>query len=145
MRVDLRHELRHRTRLHQRRSHRVSHEIMHDRLLAEAHFGFRGMHIHVHFAAGQLEKEQHHGIDRRRQNVAVGLGEGVLNEPVADQASIDENVNRVAIELLNLGLRDEAMHAHFAGFDRALLFIFFFPAPRRRLGQANVLQRLHRC
>ena len=72
------------------------------------------MHIHVHFTRRQIDKQQHHGKDRRRQNVAVSLDDGVLDQPVADEASIHEDVNRIAIEFLYLGLGDEAMHPEFA-------------------------------
>ena len=44
----------------------------------------------------------------RRDDVAVGLGEGVEDEPVANQALVDEDVDRVAIELLQLGLGDRS-------------------------------------
>ena len=72
------------------------------------------MDIDVHFAAGQVEKQQHHREDRRRQDVAVGLDEGVLDEAVADQASVHEDVDRVAVELLDFRLGDETVHVEFA-------------------------------
>ena len=112
--ADLDRELRHRARLHQRGAHRVAHEIVHHALLAEADFGLRGMHIDVHFAAGQVEKQQHHRENRGRQDVAVGLDDGVLDQAVADQASVDEDVNRIAIQFLDFGLGDETVYAEFA-------------------------------
>ena len=72
------------------------------------------MHIHIHFGGRHLDKKQDHGKHRRRQNIAIGLGDGMLNEAVANQPSIDENENRIAIELLNFRLRNKPMQPHFA-------------------------------
>ena len=159
MGADLDRELRHRTRFHQRGAHRVAHEIMHHALLAEADFGLRRVHIDVHFAAGQIEKQQHHRENRGRQDVAVSLDDGVLDQAVADQASIDEDVNRVAVQLLDFGFGDKAVHPEFAeagtsssasslvtGFSRAgrPRHSSSLAAPGRRLRQADAFQRLHR-
>ena len=70
---------------------------------------FEGCTLTSTSPAGQFEEQQHHGKDRRRQDVAVGLGDGVLHQAVADQASVHEDVDRVAVELLDFGLGDEAV------------------------------------
>jgi len=44
---------------------------MHKLRMPEAHLDLCGMHVHVHFFGGQIEKEQHRWEDRRRQHVAV--------------------------------------------------------------------------
>ena len=130
--ADLDRELRHWTRFHQRGAHRIAHEIMHHALLAKTHFGLRWVHIDVHFAAGQVEKQQHHRENRGRQNVAVGLDDGVLDQPVADQASIHEDVNRIAVQFLDFGFGDEAVDVEFAevwgfwsGFFASITGFFF--------------------
>ena len=65
--IDFGGELRHWAGLHQRGADGVAHEIMHHALLAETHLGFRRMHVHIHFAAGQFQKQQHHRENGRRQ------------------------------------------------------------------------------
>ena len=172
MGADFDRELGYGTRFHQRGANRIAHEIMHHALLAKADFGLRRVHIDVHFAAGQIEKQQHHRENRGRQDVAVGLDDGVLDQAVADQASVDEDVDRVAVEFLDFGLGDKAVHAEFAEVWRILdqlaswtllrldwlLFSvpasrgrgrprhtsLFFAAPGRRLRQADAFERLHR-
>ena len=111
--------------------------------------------------AGQIEKQQHHRENGGWQDVAVGLDDGVLDEAVADQASVDEDVNRVAIQFLDFGLGDETVHPEFAEGWRFLFSVgcvlrlfagggaratrtFFFAAPGRRLRQADAFERLHR-
>ena len=108
-------ELRRGARLHQSGAHGVADEIVHHAGLPEADFGFRGMDVDIHLAGRQFEKQQHDRIDRGRNDVAIGLGESVLDQAVANQAAVDEDENRIAIQLLDLGLRDEAVEAHLAG------------------------------
>ncbi len=82
----------------------------------------------------------------------------MLYQAVANQPSIDENENRVAIELLNLRLGNKPVQPDFAkimwrgrprpravipdisGFTNGSLFA---TPPRRRLRQPYALQRLH--
>ena len=67
----------------------------------------------------------------------------MLNEAIADQASIYENEDRVAVELLNFRLRNKAVQADFARL-RPFSFIFRIAPPGRRLRQPHTFQRLHR-
>ena len=72
------------------------------------------MYIHIHLGSRHFDKKQDHGIDGRRQDVAIGLGDPMLNETVANEASIHENKNRIAIELLDFRLGNKTVQAHFA-------------------------------
>src|SRR5690348_11007860 len=72
------------------------------------------MNVDVNFGRGHFKKQQHHGVDGGRQHVAIGLGESVLHQAVADEASVDEDEDGVAVEFLDFGLGDEAVHAKFA-------------------------------
>ena len=87
---------------------------MNHRLLPETDLGLRRVHIHIHFGSRHLNKEQDHRIHGRRQNVAIGLGNRMLNEAVANQASVDENKNRIAIQFLNFRLGNETVQPYFA-------------------------------
>ena len=80
----------------------------------------------------------------------------MLNETVANQPSIHENVNRIAIELLNLRLRNKPMQPHLAEIvSRGAPPANCHPRPQRiriarvapprwRLRQTDTLQGLHR-
>jgi hypothetical protein len=107
--ANLGYELGHGAGFHQCGAHRIADEIVHHAPLAETNFGFRGMNVDVDFSRRHFEEQQHHGIDRGRNNVAIGLGERVLHQAVADEASIHEYENRVAIELLDLGFGNESV------------------------------------
>src|ERR1017187_3040989 len=72
------------------------------------------MNVDVDFGGRHLHKEEHHRENGGRQDIAVGFGNRVLNETIADQASVDEDKNRIAIELLDLRLRNEAVQAELA-------------------------------
>ena len=80
-------------------------------LLPEAHLGLGRMHVHIHLFRRHLQKQQHHRKAGGRNHVAIGLGDGVQQQPVADQPLVDEDVDRVAVELLQLGLGVEAAQA----------------------------------
>ena len=117
---------------------------MHQRLLPEAHLGLRGMHVDVHLRPWHLQKQQHHRIHRAGQNIAIGLGDGVLHQPVADEPLVHENKDRVAVQLLDLGLRHKSVQSQLA---RRRRLVIFTALPRRRLRQSSVLQlsvRRHR-
>jgi len=62
-------------------------------LLAEADFGLGGVDVDVDLLRGHLEKEEDYGERRWRDDVAVGVGEGVEDELVADEALVDEDVD----------------------------------------------------
>src|SRR6266705_5054653 len=87
----------------------------------------------------------------------------MLDEAIANQASVDKHVNGIAIELLDFGFGNEAVSAQLAkrfffllnrifsggaGTKRsrrvAHVFLFLRSPPRWRLRQANSLERLQR-
>src|SRR5207244_12005717 len=87
----------------------------------------------------------------------------MLDEAIANQASVDKHVNGIAIELLDFGFGNEAVSAQLAkrfffllnriftggaGTKRsrrvAHVFVFLCSPPRWRLRQANSLERLQR-
>src|SRR5205814_1432674 len=47
----------------------------------EAHFDFGRVHVDVDFGVGHLQEKQRRGKDARRQDVAIGLVNGVQNRP----------------------------------------------------------------
>ena len=93
MRTHLRSELRRRTRLHQSGARRIAHKVVHHTRLPKAHFRLRGMDINIHFPRRHFKKQQHHRKNRRRNDVAISLGQPMLNEPIANQSPVDEDVN----------------------------------------------------
>ena len=88
---------------HQRLADRVAREIVHELRTTETYFDFGGMHVDVDFIVGHFQEEQRGGEDCRWQNVAIGLMNGVQDQAIAHQATIDENVDAVAIRALHLG------------------------------------------
>ena len=96
------------------------------------------MDIHVHFLWRHLEKEQHDGRTGGRNDVAVGLGDGVEQQAIADEPLVDEDVDRVAIELLQFGLGVKAGQAKRARGARGFVGIAL---PWRRFGKAGAIER----
>ena len=123
---------------------------MHHRLLAEANFGLRGMHVHIDFRIRHFDEQQHHGEDRGRQDVAIGFRQRMLNQAVADQAAIDECVDRIPVQLLNFRFGDKSVYPQASrvcggtGASPVLRIVFFFASPWRRLWKANVSERQFR-
>src|SRR6266700_3753649 len=65
----------------------------------------------------------------------------MLNEAVANQAAIDECINGIAVEFLDLRLRNEPMQPQTTGLGgRTAVLVFFFAPPGRRLRQSDVSQ-----
>ena len=74
----------------------AANHLVHVRLIAEAHFGLRGMHVHVHGRRRHRDEQVHFGaafLDRRH---AVGVDDGVRDGPVPDDPPVDEDVLRAA-------------------------------------------------
>ena len=94
--------------LHERGADGVADEVVDEAGLAEADFGLGGVDVDVDLLRRHLEEEEDDRERGGRDDVAVGLGERVEDELVADEAVVDEDVDGVAIELLQLGLGDEA-------------------------------------
>jgi hypothetical protein len=115
----------------------VADEVMHGALLAEADFGLGRMDVDVDLVRGHLEEDEDNGKRCGRDDVAIGFADRVQDEAVADEALVDEDVDGVAIELLQFGLGDEAAHAQRSGIGRGVVFIAL---PRRRLGQSGAVE-----
>ena len=105
--------------------------------LAEADLGLGGVDVDVDLFGREVEEEQDDGEGGGRDDVAVGLGEGVEDEAIADEAVVDEDVDGVAVELLELGFGDEAGDAEVAGVGG---FVSGFALPGGWLGEAAVAE-----
>ena len=83
--------------------------------LAETDFRLRGMNVDIHFFRRHFEEHEDDGKGGGRHDVAIGLADRVQDEPIAHEALIDEDVNGVAVELLQFGLGEESADAEKAG------------------------------
>src|SRR5437762_13854399 len=72
------------------------------------------MNVNVNLTAGQLQKKEYYREHRGRNDIPVGFSERVLDDAVANQASVDKHVNGIAIELLDFGFGNEAVSAQLA-------------------------------
>ncbi len=124
-------------RLNELVAQRVAHEVVYEAGLAKADFGLRGMDVHIDFLWRQFEEEQDDGEGCGREDVAIGLGDGMEKQAVAHEAAIDEGVDGIAVELFELGLGGEAGEPQMAGDGRLVVFILL---PRRRRGEADALE-----
>src|SRR5438552_8246608 len=117
------------------------------------------MNVNVNLTAGQLQKKEYYREHRGRNDIPVGFSERVLDDAVANQASVDKHVNGIAIELLDFGFGNEAVSAQLAKRFFFLLDQIFadgactkrksagvtlllFPPPRWGLRQADSFKRL---
>src|SRR5213080_4364044 len=119
------------------------------------------MNVNVNLTAGQLQKKEYYREHRGRNDIPVGFSERVLDEAIANQASVDKHVNGIAIELLDFGFGNEAVSAQLAKRFFFLLDQIFadgactkrksagvtlllLPPPRWGLRQADSFKRLQR-
>ena len=123
------------TGVHERGANGVADEVVDEAALAEANLCLGGVDVDVDLLRGHLEEEQDDREGCWRDDVAIGFGEGVEDETVADEAAVDEDVDGVAVELLQLGLGDEAAEANEAGFG---LFVVGGTLPGGWLGDTGV-------
>ena len=123
-----------RTGLHEHSTDGVADEVVDEAGLAEADLSLGGMDVDVDFLRRHLEEEEDDGIGRWRDDVAIGLRECVQDELVADETLVDEDVHRVAVELLELRLGDEAGDAEETWFGWRVVEVAL---PWRRLGKTS--------
>ncbi len=83
--------------------------------MAEADFGFGGVDVDVNLGVIAVEEDQRKGVAGGGNEVVIGAGEGVQEQLVANEATVDEEVDRVAVELLDVRFRDEAGKREEAG------------------------------
>jgi len=88
------------TRVHKRGADGIADEVVDEGRLAEANLGLGGMNVDIDLFGRHLEEEEDDGVGGGRNDVAVCLGECVEYETVADDASVDEDVDGIAIEFL---------------------------------------------
>ena len=65
--------------------------------MAEADFSLRGMHVYIDLCCRHFQEQQDDRIDAGRNDISIGFGERVLDQAVADEASVDEDENRIAV------------------------------------------------
>ena len=88
--------------------------------MPEAHFDLRRMHVHVYFLAGQIDKQQRHRKHVGRQNISIGLVNGMQQQPVAHQPPVHENIDSVAVRSLHFRPRNKPAHGDLARLLRRL-------------------------
>ena len=101
--------------LPERVAERPPQHLVHERLLQEPDLRLRGVHVDVHAIGRNLDEEVHFRtafLDRRH---AVGLGDGVRDGPVLDDAPVDEDVLRAAHGSLVAKRGDVAVDGEAAG------------------------------
>ncbi len=105
--------------------------------LAKTDFRLRRVDVDIDLLRRHLQKQQHHGKGGRGQDIAIGLAHRVHQQAVAHQAAIDEAVDRVAVQLLQLGLGGEAADAQQPRLRR---LVVRRPFPGRRFRQPGAFQ-----
>src|ERR1700733_14156234 len=93
-----------RPRLNERIADTVADKIMHQRLLAKANLGLCRMHVHVNLVRWHLHEHEDDRKRCRRQDIAIGFADTIQNQAVTNQSAVDEDIDGIAIELLQLWL-----------------------------------------
>src|ERR1700683_4715450 len=83
---------------------------MNELWMAEAHFDFRWMNVHIDFFVRQFQEEKHAREYSGRHDVAIGLADRVQQEAVAHQAPIHEDVDSIAVGTLHFRPGSEPGH-----------------------------------
>ena len=83
--------------------------LVHERLLEEAHFRLRRVHVDVDAVGRNLDEQVHLRAALLDRRDAVGLGDRVRDRPVLDDAAVDEDVLRAADRALVAERRDVAV------------------------------------
>ena len=67
-------------------------QCAHQAGIAEAHFGFRRMHIGVDLARAERHEQRHHGMAVARQIVGIGGAHRAEDQLVAHGPAVDEEI-----------------------------------------------------
>src|SRR5581483_9736543 len=116
--------------------HRIADEIVDQGAVPEADFGFRRVDVYIDFLCIAFQKQQRERIAGGRHQVVIRRRKSVQQEPVADQASVHEQVNRVPVELLHLRAAHEPAQPETAGQRRLLWFL-------RKVQLAGTVAQVH--
>src|SRR5580658_3759703 len=127
-------------RLDERGSKAIADEIVDQSLLAKADLGLGRVDVYVDLLGWHIEEEQHHREAGGWNHVPVSLGYRVKQQPVADKPLVHKHVDRVAVELLELGLGIKSAEAERSRrVDRLGGIETRVAAPRRWLGQSGAI------
>ena len=136
--VERRHETGCRTRGNQRVPQAVANEIVDQRLLAEANLCFGGVNVYVHLFGRHFKEEQNHRRAGGRDDVPIRLGDGVQQKTIPNEPLVDEDVDGVAIELLQFRLGVKAGERAMMPGSRARLI--GIALPWRRFGKTGAVK-----
>ena len=110
-------------RTRQRLVQRVENELVHRARVAEAYFGFGGMHIDVDQLRVDVEKQHKRRVTVVMQYVGIGLADGMSDHLVAHAATVDEKILGIARTAgmcgRTHGAADGNLAAGFVDFQRA--------------------------
>jgi len=84
--------------------------------MAEADFRFGWMNIYVDFACVAMQEKQSERVAAGRHQVVIGGRDRVQQDSVTDQTAVDEQKNRVAIQLLNVGTGNQTFECELRRF-----------------------------
>ena len=126
---------RRRAGMHQLVANRIAQEIVHQARLAKAHLRLGRMHVDIDLFGRHFQKQQDDRKRGRRNDVAISLDHRVNDQPVAHQAAVDEEIDRVAVELLQLRLGDKSAHPQKARLRRLIVL------RRASMAEARVARR----
>src|ERR1700722_14520588 len=65
--------------------------------MAETHFDFRGMNVHVHFFIRQFQEKENTRENSRRHDVAISLVDRMQQQTIAYQPAVHKNIDSVAV------------------------------------------------
>ena len=76
----------------ERPADRADDQPAHQPAVAEAHFGFGGMHIHIHLFGGRGDEQHQHRMASARHEIAIGGAHGGEQQAVLHRAAVDEQI-----------------------------------------------------
>ncbi len=91
--------------------------------VAEAHFSFGGMHVHVHLAGIEGQVEHDDGVAASGHQRAIGLADGVAQAAILNPAAVDEEGEVLAVAAMDRRRADEAADSWGWGCARCLLHL----------------------
>src|SRR6185312_12791779 len=100
----------------QRFANGIAHEIVHGGAMAKTDLRFGWMHVYVNFACVAMQEQQSERVAAGRHQVVIGGRDRVQQDAVTNQTAIDEQKNRVAIQLLDVRTGNQAFQSELRRF-----------------------------